>query len=112
MKEMRADMKGLRTDVKGLRTEVGADVKAVRTELKAHGVVLNKTADNTGALLQIVAADAVAPRGSLDRPRSVSVRSLLDMVALLAPVVPADVANQTVAVLCGALTPQVRCAHC
>ena len=68
-------------------------------------------AANVGALVEVAAADATAPRGSPHRPRSVSTERLHELVALLRPVLSAGdddddddvVAQRCVSTLCNDL---------
>ena len=67
-------------------------------------------AENVGALVEVAAAEATAPRGSPHRPRGVSAERLHELVALFRPVLSAGdgddadaVAQHCVSILCNDL---------
>ena len=71
-------------------------------------------AENVGALVEVAAADATAPRGSPHRPRGVSAERLHELVALFRPVLNAGdgddadaVAQHCVSILCDDLADEL-----
>ena len=85
---LHSDLLARHSDLLARQSEQLGEMLAAQTSLAA----------NVGALVDVAAADATAPRGSPHRPRSVSTERLHELVALLRPVLSAGDGNDADAV--------------
>ena len=102
--ELRGDMNQLKQELRGdmgkLKKESRSDMEQLKQESRSDMDQMMKMAsansDSLGVLVNVAAADGVAPRGDEQRPRALTARSVSELLAALAPA-------------CGSAEEQQRC---
>ena len=101
MQKIDAKVGQVGADMKTMKVEFNADLQKIDAKVGQMGTDMQKTnenlnqlnknvgklSDGQGAVVNILAWDALAPRGAARRPRAVSLASLRDLAAALAPAV-------------------------